>query len=255
MTRHFFVAAALVWGFATVGALRPADAQDTYNLKRTFKAGEIDRYKTTMDIEAASGMKLQITFTTTEKTEEIKEDGSMVRSITVETGELSVGGQTMAMPGFQRATMKATFDKDGKVVKEEGQGGQFRQMLSMTRPMVEAGRPLKIGEEWKTQLPTNQDGTKKLDVTVTLVALEPKSDKVPVDSYKVKTVAEGPIETPQGDAKVRMEAVTLTARENGKLVRSEGTITGLTLPQFGEAKISFKVETQPEEKKETVPSK
>lgn len=251
MTRPFMalraptalLSAVLAVGMALHPAMsRPAAAQDAYTLKRTYKAGEVDRYKTTLEVEATGGMKFQVVFTTSEKTNEIKPDGTMVRSITVESAEVATGGQTMPMPGFQKVTMTATFDKDGKVVKEEGEGGQFRQMLSMTRPPAEAEKPLKVGEEWKTQVPTNKDGTKKLDVTVTLVGLEPKSDKVPADAYKVKTVAEGPVESPQGDQRVRMESVTLAARDSGKPLRTEGTITGLTLPQFGQAKLTFKVE-------------
>ncbi len=227
----------------------PAVAQDAYTIKRSFKAGEVDRYKNTFEVEAANGMKLQVVFMTTEKTNEIKADGTMVRSITVDAAEIVVNGQSMPMPNFRTVTMTATLDKDGKPVKEEGEGGQFRQMLSMTRPPAEADRPLKVGEEWKTEVPTNKDGTKKLNVVVTLVGLENKSDTVPVDTYKVKTVAEGVVESPQGDQRVKLESVSLVARDTGKPFKSEGTITGLTLPQFGAAKITFKLLHQPDGEK------
>lgn len=245
MTRTLMGIPAAAFALGILFVSPPSFAQETYSLKRTFKAGETDRYKTTLDIEGAGNMKLQVVFVTTEKTEEVKDDGTMVRSITVESAEMAFGGQSMPMPGFQKVTMTATMDKDGKVIKEEGQGGQFRQFLSMTRPIVEADKPLKVGEEWKTEIPTNKDGTKKLNVVVTLVGLEEKSEKLALPSYKVKTVAEGTVETGEGDQKVKMESVTLAARDNLKLVRSEGTMTGLTIPQFGPAKISFKVELQP----------
>jgi len=250
------VACALALAAFAAGGLSAAraSAEDTYTIKRAFKAGEVDRYKTTMDIEGGGGMKLQIAFATTEKTVEIKSDGTMVRSITVDSADLVMGGQTMQMPGFKPATVSSTFDKDGKPVKEEGQGGQFIQMISMTRPTVEADKPLRVGEEWKTTLPTNKDGSKKLDVVVKLLGLEAKSDTIPVDAYKIKTVADGAVESPQGDQKVKMESVSFVTRDTGKVIRNEGTVTGLTIAQFGNAKITFKVVQQPE-KPATAPAK
>jgi hypothetical protein len=244
------VAVAAFAALAIAGSIVRAD--DTYTIKRTFKAGETDRYKTTLDIEAAGGMKLQIAFATTEKTLELKDDGSMVRSITVESADLLLNGQAMPMPGFKPATIKSSFDKDGKPIKEEGEAGQFRQMISMTRPIAEADRPLKIGEEWKTEVPTVKDGTKKLNVTVTLVGLEPRSETVSADAFKIKTVADGVVPGPEGDQKVRIESVSLVARDTGTALRVEGTVTGVSIPQFGDAKIGFKVVRQPD--KPTTPT-
>jgi len=242
--RIMFALAAVACVFGATSA--PSRADDAYTIKRVFKAGEVDRYKTTLDIEASGGMKLQISFTTTETTKEIKDDGSMVRAITIEGADLSLNGQSVAMPGFKPSTITASFDKDGKPVKEEGEAGQFKQMLSMTRPTIEADRALRVGEEWKTEVPTNKDGTKKLNVTVTLVGLEPKTEAVPAESYKVKTVADGVVESPQGDQKVKMESVTFVTRDSAKILKSDGTVTGLSLPQFGQAKITFKVVRQPD---------
>jgi hypothetical protein len=95
-------------------------------------------------------------------------------------------------------------------------------------------------------VPTNKDGTKKLDVTVTLVGLEPKSDTLPADAYKVKTVAEGTVEAQQGDQKVRVETTSMVARDSGKPLRGEGTVTGVTLAQFGSSKITYKLVLLPE---------
>lgn len=236
----------MLLGFVFLTMAFVAGAQETHSLKRVFKAGEEDRYQTTVDVEALSGMKLQISFVTLEKTLEIKEDGSMTRSITVESAQVQAMGQTMPMPNFQPVTMKATVDKDGKIVKEEGNGGQFRQLLSMTRPLAEADEPLKVGQEWKTEVPTNKDGSKKLAVTVTLVGLEPKSENVPWETFKVKTTAEGTVEADDGDRKVKMESVSLVTRDAAKLVKSEGSIEGLSFPQFGPVKVTFKVLKQPE---------
>lgn len=248
MIRRFITptAVALICAAGFMASVRPVHADDTYLVKRTFKAGEVDRYKTTLDIEAAGGMKLQLSFATTEKTREIKDDGAMVRSITVESADIVVNGQTMPMPGFKATTITGTFDKDGKPSKEEGDAGQFRQLLSMTRPMAEADRALKLGEEWKTEVPTNKDGTKKLNVTVTLVSLEPKSDTMPTETYKIKTVAEGLVETPQGDQKVKMESVSLVARDSGKMIKSDGTVSGINMQPFGDAKVVYKVARQPD---------
>lgn len=221
-------------------------AEDTYSVMRKFKAGEVDRYKTTLDIEAAGGMKVQIVFATTEKTVEIKDDGTMTRSITVDSAEFVMNGQAMQMPGFKPATITSSFDKDGKAIKEEGEAGQFRQMLSMTRPTAAADKPLKVGEEWKTEVPTNKDGTKKLNVTVTLVGLEPKSETLPAETYKIKSVADGTVESPQGDQKLRLESVSHVTRDTGKPLRIEGTVNGINIPQFGAAKIAFKVVRQPD---------
>ena len=221
-------------------------ADETYSIRRTFKAGEVDRYKTTLDIEAAGGMKVQIAFATTEKTVEIKDDGTMTRSITVDSAEFVMDGQAMPLPGFKPSTITSSFDKAGKPIKEEGDAGQFRQMLSMTRPIAEADKPLKVGEDWKTEVPTNKDGTKKLNVTVTLVALEPKSETLKTETFKIKSVADGTVESPQGDQKIRFESVSNVTRDSGKPLRIEGTVVGMTIPQFGAAKISFKVIRQPD---------
>lgn len=246
MSRLFAVVSRAACVAALLGLAMAGHAQDTYTVKRTFKAGEVDRYKTNMQIESDTGMKVEIVFETTEKTDELKADGAMVRSIRIETAQILVNGQTMALPGFQPTTLTSSFDKDGKPLKEEGQAGQFRQFLSMTRPIAEAEKPLKVGEEWKTDVPTNKDGTKKLNVTVTLVGLEPKSDTLSADAYKIKTVADGVVEAQNGDQKVRVESTSLVRRDNGAPLRIEGTVTGISMAPFGAAKVTFKVVRQPD---------
>ncbi|NLH99629.1 MAG: hypothetical protein GX446_09085 [Chthonomonadales bacterium] len=246
MDRSFRVVACLACVAMLLGIAAAGYGQDTYTVKRTFKAGEVDRYKTNIQIESDAGMKVEIVFETTEKTVEMKADGAMVRSITVDRAEMLLNGQTMAMPGFQPATITSTFDKDGKPVKEEGQAGQFRQFLSMTRPTSEAQKPLKVGEDWKTEVPTNKDGTKKLDVTVTLVGLEPKSDSLAAESYKIKTVADGVVEGQDGDQKIRVESTSFVRRDNGAPLRIEGTVTGIKAAPLGAAEVSFKVVRQPD---------
>jgi hypothetical protein len=230
-----------------------AHPDETYTLKRVFKAGEADRYRNVFTIESGN-TKLQITFTSLEKTEEMKDDGTMVRSITIETAEFEAGGRSMPMPRFKPVKMTATIDKDGNVIKHEGEGGLYAMLLSLSRPLVEAEQPLKVGQAWKTEIPTDRDEKKKLDVTVTLVSLEPKSDEVPVETYKVKTTAEGVMQSEQGDQQVKSEAVSLVTRDTCKLVKTEGIETGMPLPQFGAAKVTFKVSRVPD-KSETAPAK
>ncbi len=217
-----------------------AVGQETYVLKRVFTAGETDRYTTVIKFEQNA---TEAVLMTTEVTREVKDDGSAVVATTVDSIVLRARGSEMPFPGGSGQVLLSTYDKTGKLIRQEtvGGGGSVGQLLNLARPGVFIDKPLKIGETIKDQVTVGPDKTRKADITVTLLALDKKGTNVPVDSLRYKVIAETVVVGPSGDAKNRSEVIVRFGKDNGKLVSAEGTMEGIPLPGGGTAKITYTV--------------
>lgn len=237
------VGALALW--STAVAPRPARAEDAYALKRVYKAGETDRYKTVMTMEAETpqgAMKVETTMVMSHTTKEVKEDGTVVVVRKVESGAININGMERPLPNVGQETT-LTLDKTGKVVKREGGDPpgrpSFGRMLGLTNVDVYPDHPLKIGEEWKFEFQPEEEAKEKAKGVLKILGVEPKSDEVPAEALKVNVKVEMPLTTPQGDMMVKVDVTTLVEKETGKELKSEGMITGV---QFGpvEPKINIK---------------
>jgi hypothetical protein len=237
------VGALALW--ATAVAPRPARAEDTYALKRVYKAGETDRYKTVMTMEAETpqgAMKVETTMVMSHTTREMKEDGTVVVVRKVESGTINFNGMERPLPTVGQETT-LTLDKTGKVVKQEGGDPPgrpgFGRMLNLTNVNVYPDHPLKIDEEWKFEFQPEEESKEKVKGILKILGVEPKSDEVPAETLKVNIKMEVPVSTPQGNTVVKVDVTTLVEKETGKELKSDGTVTGV---QFGpvEPKINIK---------------
>jgi hypothetical protein len=233
----------------------PAVADDSYMLKRVYKSGDIDKYKTVINVDGQGGaIKVDITIVTTETVKDVKPDGTVTLETVINSGTLSFGGNEMPLPGVNTAPVLTTFDKNGKPVEKPGAPKRDKSaamMMSATRPSFAPDKAMKIGDEWKFDNSKTADA--KTDPiargTVTVMGLEKAGADVAVDTVKVKIVTDTtvPGDTP---VKAHMDGNALIEPGTGKTLMATGTVTGLSLPQLGEANMKFtRVRVKPEDKK------
>ncbi len=104
-----------------------AHADDTFNLKRIYKTGESDRYRTTITIDTtdpSDGKAAKVVFTiaTTDETKEIKFDGSVLLSMKIDSATIGVNGAEQPVP-LNNTSFATTLDKSGKIIKQDlGEG-------------------------------------------------------------------------------------------------------------------------------------
>jgi hypothetical protein len=224
-----------------------ASGQEGHSLKRTFKAGDSDRYRTTINVDAQGGaVKLDIVVVTSEVVKEVKADGTTTVETKLESGTINFGGMEVPLPDNAGVgkTMTTVYDKAGKIIKEEGQTRRgISGLVAMTQPTFFPDHPVKAGEEVKFDTGAGKDpkpaATSKGVITV--VGLEKKSDDVSVDTVKVKVVADTTMKSPEGDMTAHLDGTALVEPGSGKSLLSTGTITGMKLPQIGEANMKYRV--------------
>ncbi|MCC6730330.1 MAG: hypothetical protein IT208_13415 [Chthonomonadales bacterium] len=242
---------AVIAALLTVGALaaQSASAQEaSYSLKRVYRQGEVDRYRTIIHVEqqtapaGSAPIVLVMTLTTTETTREVKPDGGVVLENRLDSAVVSLNGKEEPLPGPGQAVTLTTLDKDGKPVRQEttGQTG-IAPLIAMTRPAFLIPRPLKVGEQLKLRLPEGPETAKTLDVSITLVELAKKAQELPSDALRVKSVADGVLPGAAGAQRLHAEMTSLMEPEGARLLRVDGTVTGLVFPQIGPARMTFRV--------------
>jgi hypothetical protein len=221
-------------------AVTTASAQDTVNLRRAYKVGDTDRYKTVIQVASADNSPIDMTFVTIDKVKEIRADGSTVLGMTVESAVGKFGGQEFPVPAGS-GEIAIEMDKDGKVTRQETTGNSMGQILLMARQSQMPTKPLKIGEEAKFETPGGKNGKGKMNGVLTVVGRAKKGDKLPVDCIELKTVAEGLVNGPQGDMKLKVEGKSFIGEETNRLIRSEGAITGLVIPMLGDGPLKYTI--------------
>ena len=221
-----------------------ARAQDTFTLKRVYKQGESDRYITVIKFEQNA---TEAVLTTTEVTREAKDDGAAVVATTVDSIVLRARGAEMPFPGGSGQVVLSTYDKNGKLAKQETLGGRGNvgQLLNIARPSVFVERALKIGESVTDEVPLGPDKERKAKVTITLVALDKKGADVPADCLRYKVQTESDLPGGSAGQKSRSEVIVRMGRADGKLISAEGTMEGIPMPAGGVTKLSYKVSRTP----------
>jgi hypothetical protein len=222
-----------------------ARAQDTYTIKRAYKAGETDKYRINLQLQGESPMgplNLEMTMDMIETTKQILEDGSVVVEMRMDSGAIKFNDQEMSMPGAGE-TMRMTIDKTGRVVKTEGgaagRGGNLNGLINLTRVATWPDRPLRVGETWTFEVPLENNPQAKVKGSFTVVGPEKKNDEIKVDTLKVKIATEIPIPAPQGDpAKIKIDSLVYIEPGTGKVMKAEGSGSGQLGP-LGQAKMKF----------------
>jgi hypothetical protein len=224
-------------------------ADDTYLLKRVYRAGEVEKFKTTLNIESgmeagAQQVKLLVTILGSDTVKEVKSDGSVVLETKLEKSTLTVGGNERELPGSGQ-TLTTVLDKDGVIVPDKNAAPGERgpaQMLAFTRAHPFPDKSLKVGDEHKFERETKDDGKVVSSVkgTMTLVGFERQSVDVPADSVKVKVVVDATVPAQEGTQKIHIDGHYWVESGTGRVVAQTGKVTGFKLPTLGDATLEFK---------------
>jgi len=232
----------LVW--ALPGVL-PARADETYTLRRVYRTGEKDRYRTNIQIESdkpveGTARKIEFTLTTTETTKEVRDDGTVVVAITLDPVKAHVDGDERTISDAP-VTITTTYDKIGKILRQEGGSGplvMIASLLNTARVNFTQERPLRIGEERKTEVPTGRGSQSTVKSVLSLLGWEKKNDEIPVDTLRIKSVVDSP--APQGNQKVHMEVTAFVEADTGKPLKVDIMLTGTQFGPLPDARITIK---------------
>lgn len=229
---------ALLGGLGLLLIAGAAIAEDTYSLRRTYKAGEVDRYKLVIGIDGT--VKGEISLVIKETTKSILASGEVTVESTIESGKMVFGGQDQPFPGVGQTSTTTIDSKTGRTLRTEGGTGGMgiTGIARMTRNLGIPDRPVKIGEEIKYESPVGV-GKDKVTGTLKVVELEKKSDAISADTIKLKAVAEVPAPGSAGE-KMHMEATAWVEPGSGKNLKLEGTATGTVTALGGKATVTIK---------------
>jgi len=237
--RYGLALASFAFCASTAGAL-----EDTYSLKRVYKAGEIDKYKTVITMEADTPMGTPISFTytilTTEKVLEVKPDGSAVVETRVDNAKVKIKDIDRELD--DNSVVTVTIDKNGKETKREGGGDDQRgaavKMLGLARFSSMPPHALKNGEAWKYEIPAADDKSPKTTGSVTLLGKE-KPEGGDRELLKVKCFTTVTTPSKTGDTKLEMLSTIFVEPVTGKPLDVDVVGNG-KLGTFDAKKISVK---------------
>ncbi len=255
----------LTWGLRALlplllvgGALPPAQpvralrlqADDTtaYTFERTYKAGDVDRYrmviKSTVNSQLTGNKDVDVLLSILmkETTKELKPDGGAVLQDDLEQAYAKIGDQEMDATSLLPGHVVQTRDKQGRIVESKIEGGASADNGNQMQMFAQQGmtfyppKPVKVGESWKISTEASNPAQKGLKVvgTATLVGTETLNG---VKTLKVKAVTDttGPAPAPAvaggtGDLKVHFDGVGNIDPASGKLVHMTGTADGVVGP-------------------------
>lgn len=234
---------AVIAGLLALAVIAWADG--TYTIQRAVKAGDVDRYRTVIQISSERGggapLKFDVVMATSDTIREVKPDGSYVVVTSVESGNMVFGGREQPLPGAGQS-YTFTHDKSGRITKSEGpMDSLIGQMIALTRLPLGSDEPLKIGEPKRYEAAYADGRNQKATGTITLAGIEKSGADVPVETLRIKVVADVTGLGAQNDQKAHIEAVALIDPRTGKAHREEGVATSAALGPIHNARLSFKV--------------
>jgi hypothetical protein len=217
---------------------RPS-APDGYNLVRTYKQGEVDKYRTKLKIEG-SKTTIEFNLATTESVKEAKPDGTYVLVTKMNSGTVTIGGAANPFAGVGQ-TVTATYDRTGNVLKSEPQAGKggIGDLIAITRWSFSTTDDLKIGESRKFEVPFGSGANQKASGTIKVLSLEKPGNEIKQEAVKVQTVATIDGLIPQSDKSVKLDTVSLIDPKSAVAYKLTGTISDLPLGSLGTGKITF----------------
>ena len=240
ITRKFFFVLSAV-AIALIGVNNVAQADETFVLKQKYKKGDVDRCKTVMAIEGT--ITVDVNIVVQETILEAKDDGTVVIETKVISSKLLVMGNEQDLPGQAPGSISVvTYDKSGKAIKKDG-GSTSRGptgMAGLARPGFLPNTPLKVGEVYKFDISQKLDEQSQSSKgSITVVGLEKASGDLKTDSIKAKIVADVVMSGPMGDMNPHTDGFIYVHPESGKMLSFKATITGMQIPNLGDAKINI----------------
>jgi hypothetical protein len=237
---------------ALSGVAAHSAIDDGFVLKRTYRAGDVERFKTTLNIQSgaeagAQPVKLEVTIIGTESVKEVRADGSTVLETKMEKSIVNVGGQERENPGSGEV-ITTIINKEGQIVpaKTTGSagGGNTSQMLAFTRGFAFPDKPMRAGDEHKFES-KSMDGDKTTQTVkgvLTVVGLEKRGKELPADAVKVKVLVDATIPGPEGTEaqNIHVDGHSWIEPGEGKSVMTAGKVTGFRIPTLGNATMEYK---------------
>ena len=262
LQRASWTFAALIVGTGFLIA-RPAAAQTpkpaddtTYTLKRTYKAGDVDRYKLdyhmSLNIPQLGGdTEIIMQMVMKETTKEVKTDGTVVTEDLYEQGTVNLGGMEVDLTA-QLPKLTITRSKMKLDVKAEGGNEMLTdQMVEMVKAMyqqqdaVYPTKPVKIGDSWKVEMntPTPDGKTVKTTGNATLVDTEMLNGQKTLKIKYVIEAAEG-----QSDTKMHGETTSNVDIKSGKQLKVVSKTDGEAMGSKVSAKMTMTLMTGDDKK-------
>lgn len=237
MSNRAFLSILSVAAALAVAALSAAGAQETYNLRRVYRAGDQDRFRMTTVIQG-EGVDVKTALVIVEKVKDVKPDGTAIVVTTIESGTMEVNGQVSPFPGNGQS-VTTTVDRNGKVVKREGLAGALDDVLASGSAAL-PDRQVRIGERIKVETPigAGRDAAKGI-VTIDVVGKEKPGADLPVETIKVTTATTKPVATPEGAEPVSITGAAYIEPGTGKVLKMVGTVKGTLPPPLGKATVTF----------------
>jgi hypothetical protein len=214
-----------------------AGRQETYNLRRVYKAGDVDRYRMTM-VVVGEGLRVTTDLIVTERVKEVKPDGTATVLTTIESGTMDYNGRVSPFP-MNGQTVASTVDRNGRVLKREGAAGALDDALGAASAGL-PDRPVRIGEQIRLETPPDDDkSSDRAVVTLTVVGKEKRGGDLSSDAIRVNTSATRRVLTPDGPQSVTITGTAYIECGAGKTLKIEGTVKGVLPPPLGKATITF----------------
>lgn len=232
---------------AFMGSAVRAFSDDGYLLRRVYKVGDTDKFKTTLKVESGNGaVKLDILVLTTETVKEVRPDGATVLRLKVDKAVRSTGGQETVMADDGRETI-LIIDKTGRIQpadKADPGNSVVIRLLSLARLDFLPDKPLKAGDEHKFESKIEESGKPSFERkgSVKVVGIDKKSADIPIETIKVKIAVDSTLPSDDGEQKAHVDASANIEPGSGKPVTTSGKITGLKNKNIGEVTIDFNVQ-------------
>jgi hypothetical protein len=260
--------------FFLCALMRLSSADDTYSLKRIYKAGDVDRYQVSIkvegtytpeDVPGAKSRKVmqEITGILLQKTREVRNDGSIILDTQIESGSTKSDEGQQSLDTIGKSVVTG-WDKDGNPYRPIGDSQAIADILQLeTLPglNIKLPHPMKIGDEAPFELACGFTNDQKITGTIQLVSLEKKVDNYSGSGVKVKMTGAGAIvayagtdmeKDPKDPTKMipkmiknekqsfKLDVSSLVDPVNGKTIQLDGKLSSPRFANISDVTITYK---------------
>lgn len=205
--------------------------ESAISLLRTYKVGEVSRYKSTISANLM-GTDVLVTQTIKEEVKEVKENGHAVIVSTNEGGKVSANGQEQDIPPTPPIT--TTRDRLGKLVdfkKDESPQGlttpEIERLMTALSDTLFTDKPVRAGDTWQVEIDNPVVKDKKVVVKGAFLGTEAVDGR---NLWKVKQSGEADVDA--NGTKMTYEFTAWLNPANGQPVKVDGSVKDLPT-QFG----------------------
>lgn len=189
-------------------------AQETISLARSFKPGEVDKYRSRMSV-SVNGAEVETVINYTEKVKKVNKDGSAEVEVATSSVEIRIMGMLVDSPKLPTFVQK--YSKTGVPIGMPSGGQGQARMLDYARiigPLMD--KALSVGKEYDVEWVDPKDERNKISGKVRVESVVRGIAKIvgSYDSWNDKTVKDP----------VKISLTLLMDVASSKPVRFEGTI-------------------------------